>query len=230
MRVTTTCSIVNKETAAIFKMSLKNGDNFFDRVCVKISVLIKDSLLNNAYALVTLYQLHDDMLNLCAYFDDEMDKFEGQIEKKKTLDVKKINFISQYTQDLPCSNAFSVGVIELIEVFDKLISTVKLLHLGGLLESRATLYALKQRYQKNINAFLSKILMTASSKNHSFTVLDVINEKHCNSGLLIDLKILKEALNAPYAPGFSLHVQSQLSYQLNQKIQQQDTLHMEVQS
>ena len=102
MQTTMRFDIVNKETMNLLKRTLPNKDNYFERVFVKISLLIKDSIKGNAYALVSLYQLQDEILNLSAYFDDEIDKFEGQIEKKKVLDPNKINFIAKYHYDLAC--------------------------------------------------------------------------------------------------------------------------------
>lgn len=214
MQATMRLNIVNKETMAILSRILPNKDNYFERVCVKVGLLIKDSLLNNAYALVCLYQLHDEILNLSAYFDDEIDKFEGQIEKKKALDPNKVNFIAQYSYDMPCSNAVSCTLYELMEGFDRLMSTLKLLHLSGFLESRPAFYALKERYQKKLNALLSQIIQTPSSKNRQTTVTELINNPGSVDPSLINLHVLKEALDAPYAPGFSPQILSNLKYKL----------------
>ena len=68
MQATMRLNIVNKETMNVLKRKLPNKDNYFERVCVKVGLLIKDSLLSNAFALVSLYQLHDEIINLSAFF------------------------------------------------------------------------------------------------------------------------------------------------------------------
>ncbi len=216
MQATMRLNIVNKETMNVLNRILPNKDNYFERVCVKIGLLIRDSLLNNAYALVALYQLHDEILNLSAYFDDEIDKFEGQIEKKKMLDPNKVKFIAKYDYDMPCGNALTCALYELMEGFDRLISTVKLLYLSGLMESKPAFYQLKQRYQKNLNRILSKIIQTSSSPNHHVNLMDIINGDCVIDESVIDINTLKDALNSPYAPGFSPQKAHQLRYKLNQ--------------
>tara|TARA_Y100000588_G_C14167540_1_gene887641 strand:+ start:752 stop:1438 length:687 start_codon:yes stop_codon:yes gene_type:complete len=227
MQATMRLDIVNKETMNVLNRTLPNNDNYFERVCVKIGLLIKDSLLSNAFALVSLYQLHDEILNLSVYFDDEVDKFEGQIEKKNVLSPSKINFIAQYGYDMPCSNALSCALYELIDVFDKLISRLKLLHLSGLLESRAAFYQLKEGYQKKLNALLSKIIQTSSSKNHPFTVSELIEQPEKFNTSQISPHSLKNALDSPYAPGFSPQVLSNLKYKLKSQISKNNEACME---
>ncbi|HAT3881162.1 TPA: hypothetical protein ACWM1T_001820 [Legionella pneumophila] len=227
MQATMRLNIVNKETMKVLNRTLPNNDNYFERVGVKIGLLIKDSLLSNAFALVSLYQLHDEIINLSAYFDDEIDKFEGQIEKKKALNPSKVNFIAQYDYDMPCGNALSCALYELMEGFDRLISTLKLLHLSGLLESRAAFYQLKENYQKKLNALLSQIIQTPSSKNHSITVSELIENPENFNTSQISPHTLKEALNAPYAPGFSPYVSSNLKYKLKSQLSKNNEKCME---
>lgn len=227
MQVTMKLNIVNKETMHILNRRMPNKDNYFERLCVKIGLLIKDSLMHNAYALVSLYQLQDDILNLSAYFDDEIDKFEGQIEKKKNLELNKINFIAQYNYDFPCGNALTCTLYELMEGFDKLISTVKLLYLSSSMESRAAFYQLKERYQKKLNALLSKIIQIPSSKHHTTTIAELIDNLEKADALKIDIHALKEALDECYAPGFSPHVLSNMKYKLKLHLSKNDSTCME---
>jgi hypothetical protein len=227
MQTTMRLNIVNKETMNILKRKLPNKDNYFERVCVKVGLLIKDSLLSNAFALVSLYQLHDEILNLSAFFDDEIDKFEGQIEKKKALDPSKVNFIAHYGYDMPCNNAVSCTLYELMERFDKLISTLKLLHLSDILESRPAFYQLKERYQKKLNCLFSKIIKTSSSKYHQTTVSELIETPEHVNASQINLHTLKEALDAPFAPGFSPQVLSNLKYKLKLQLSKNDETCME---
>lgn len=216
MQATLKLNIVNKETANLLKRTLKNGDNHFERACVKIGLLIKDSLLNNAYALVTLYQMHDDILNLSGFFDDEIDKFEGQLEKKKSINFKKIEFVARYEHALPFSNALTSTLYELIQGFDRLISTVSLLHINGLIDSKIAFYQIKNPYQKSLNALLSKIIQTSSARHYDINLLTIINEEDVFDESVINLHTLKAALNAPYAPGFSPQKAHQLRYKLSQ--------------
>lgn len=222
MQATMKLDIVNKETMNVFNRTISGKDNYFERVCVKIGLFIKDSLLNNAYALVTLYQLHDEIFNLSAYFDDEIDKFEGQIEKKKVLDPSKVNFIARYHHDIPYSNALTCALYELMERFDKLISILKLLHLSGSIESKATFYQLKQRYQKRLNILLSQIIQAPSSKNRNLTLYELIDNPETIDSGAINLHVLKDAIDAPYAPGLSPQVAHQLKYKFNQLAKNKD--------
>lgn len=227
MQVTMKLNIVNKEVMSVLNRTMPNKDNYFERVFVKISLLIKDSIKGNAYALVSLYQLHDEILSLSAYFDDEIDKFEGQIEKKKVLDPSKINFIAKYHHDLACNNALSLALYELMEGFDKLISTLKLLHLSGSMESRPAFYQLKERYQKKLNALLSKIIQTPSSHKHQTMLKAILDNPELAYEASISLNTLKEALDAPYAPGFSPQILSNMKYKLKSQISAQNSTCME---
>lgn len=227
MQATLKLNIVNKETMNVLNRTLPNKDNYFERVCVKIGLLIKESLLSNAYALVTLYQLHDEILNLSAYFDDELDKFEGQIEKKKMLDPSKVNFIAKYDYDMPYSNALAGSLYELMEVFDKLISMLKLLHLSGSIESRPAFYQLKQRYQKKLNLLLSQIIQTPSSKRHGTNISECIENPDGIGTSVINLHVLKKALDAPYAPGFSPQVLLNLKYKIKNHLSNNEAKSME---
>jgi hypothetical protein len=216
MQATMKLNIVNKETMNVLNRAMPNKDNYFERVCVKIGLLIKDSLLGNAFALVTLYQLHDEILNLSAFFDDEIDKFEGQIEKKKNFSLNKVNFIAKYDHDMPCGNTLSYALYELVEGFDRLISTLKLLHLSELFESRSSFYQIKQRYQKKMNKLLSQIIKTPSAKRHQVSVLDVILDPWAYYET-IPINELRIAFTKPYAPELDPHTQENLRV-LNQEV------------
>ena len=222
MRATATLNMVNQETAALFKTSLKNGNNFMERVYVKIGLLISKSILNNAHALITLFKLQDEMIELCGYFDDEKDKFEGLIEKRKVLKAKNINFMARFKQEVDCSNALSLHLMELIEGYDQLLCSLNLLHLSGLIDGRGSFYQLKERYQKRLNTFLSNIVTSPSFKNETLTVEEAIESVKEGGEPSLDLSILKQALHAPYAPGLSTYQLSQLGYKINQALSQKE--------
>ena len=218
MRATISLKLVNKESANVLLRALPNGDNFFERIQIKAGLLIKDSILNNAQALMAIHCLYEELNRLKASFDDEIDKFEGQLEKRKLLQSHQINFEPQYSHELSCSNAFSMGLVELIELFDKLISALKLLHLSGALTPKTAFYMLKQRYQKQLNRLLGKILQLPSSKNVTASIQEIIGLPPAEVAD-IDYHGLLEAIKSPFAPGFSPQVLSQLTYQIKKKIE-----------
>lgn len=218
MRATMSLKLVNKECANLLQKRLPNGDNFIERVQIKAGLLIKDSILNNAQALMTIDCLYQELNALKASFDDELDKFEGQLEKRKLLQIHPISFQSQYSHELSCSNAFSMGLAELIVLFDKLISTLKLLHHTGALTPKTAFYALKQRYQKQLNQLLGKIIQTPSAKNKTASIQELIGLNPAEA-VDIDYQSLLEAVKSPFAPGFSPQLLSQLTYQLKKKIE-----------
>ncbi len=222
MQATLNLKIVNKETMNVLTRTLPNKANYFERVGVKIGLLIKESLLHNAYALVSLYQLHEEILNLNAYFDDEIDKFEGQIEKKKVFDCSKVNFIAQYHYDMPCQDALRLALYELMQGFDKLISTLKLLHLSATLESRSAFYQLKERYQKKLNSLLSEIIQVPSAKIRNITITELIENPETVAHNAINIQVLIKAVNAPYAPELSPQKVQQLNDRFNQLAQKSE--------
>ncbi|WP_028389302.1 AcaB family transcriptional regulator [Legionella fairfieldensis] len=230
MQATIKLPVVNKETIDVLNRVLPDGRSYLERVYVKIGLLIKASALNNAFALVNLYQLHDEIINLSAYFDDEVDKFEGQIEKKKTINPTKVSFIAQSEHDLPCNNPLACSLYELMVGFDKLLSTLKLLHLSGLLESKAALYQLKERYQKKLNTLLSQIIQTPSTQHYPTSVAELIETPDAFDKTSIRLDVLIQALDAPYAPGVSAQGLHQMKYKLKQLVQRQSAKAVEVQA
>ncbi|STX55510.1 Uncharacterised protein [Legionella beliardensis] len=211
-------TLVNQEAAQLFGRTLKNGHLFFERVQLKIGVLIKESFNHNAHALISLYTLYDELLHLHAHFDDEIDKFEALIEKRKKLGAKTIEFKAQFTHEMAASHGFFMVLADLIELFDKLMTTLKLLHLLGLFDSCHTLYTQKERYQRELNFFLSKLIQTPSYKDYSITVEEAIQLKTSVPNL--DYSLLKAALDSPFAPNLSPQRLAKLSSALNRHLNQ----------
>ncbi|STX81581.1 Uncharacterised protein [Legionella busanensis] len=211
-------TLVNQESAHLFSRTLKNGHLFFERVQLKIGVLIKESLNYNAHALIRLYTLHDELLHLHAHFDDEIDKFEALIEKRKNLGAKTIEFKAQFTHEMTASHGFFMVLADLIEIFDKLMTTLKLLHLLGLFDSCRTLYTQKQRYQRELNCFLSKLIQTPSYKDYSITVEEVVQSETGVANL--DYSLLKAALDSPFSPNLNPQRLAKVSSALNQHLKQ----------
>lgn len=215
MHALATLNLVNKETANLFTRALSNGDNFMMRIQNKATALIAESLAHNVYALLAVHSLYQELDELKAYFDDEKDRYDGLGEQRKLINTQKIRFVERYSYELSCSNAFLLSLISLIELFDALITSLKLVHLLGAFDARATFYELKEKYQKKINLFLAAIIQSPSLKNKSMSLKDYIKSELTNPA---QARLLAEAIHASYAPGFSPQELTQLGYQIKTKI------------
>ena len=64
-------------------------------------------------------------------FSDDIHRFEGLLEKQIHFNGKKINFITQFHALIIVDNPLTIRLIEFIEIYDRLIAVIKLLHLAG---------------------------------------------------------------------------------------------------
>ena len=212
MRATLTLNLVNKEAMHFFTKRLKNGDTLYEAAIRKVNLLLKKSIDYNACALLTLVSLDEKIKQSTEYLYDELDKFEGQLEKRQFPGLKKVQFIPQFSPDVSCSNPVSVSLIEWVEVFDKLVSTLKLLNLSGCFESMEAFYAVKRRFQKQANRLLSSISLQATTSMASESIQEIIESDED-----YDWPRLYEALQSPHSPGFSPSLKNQLLYKIKQK-------------
>lgn len=217
MRATVVLNLANNESHHFFSKRLKNNDTLYESAIRKINLLLKKSIDYNACALLKVIELDEKIKKSTDYLFDELDKFEGQLEKRQFPGAKKVTFITKPSPDISCSNALNVSLIEWIEVFDKLISTLKLLQLSGCFESIDAFYSVKRRYQKHANKLLSAISLSSCASMPNESIKEVIASTDD-----YEWQRLYDALQSSYAPGFSPSLRNQLLYQLKQKMIRQE--------
>lgn len=212
MRASLTLSLVNQESMHFFSKRLKSGNTLYEAAIRKVNLLLKKTKDYNACALLTTVALDEKIKQSTAYLFDELDKFEGQLEKRQFPGLKKVQFIPQFSPDVSCSNPIHVSLIEWVEVFDKLISTLKLLNLSGCFESREAFFTVKRRFQKHANGLLSAIIVQSTSAMPIDSIQDVIA-----SNADYDWQRLYKALQSPHSPGVSLSHEKQLLNKIKKK-------------
>jgi len=219
MKAIQTLKLVNKEADNIFIRTVGQEQLFMILVMSRINNLIHDCLFGKAAALIETYKINQRINDMADYFYDEIDKFEGLLERRNGLEHKKVKFISQHTHEMSVSSELSINISNLIEVFDKLISTIKLVHLSGGFDCLHSFYATKQRAQKKLNRLLSTIMQSKSTKDAQMNVSDILKN---NSDQLFeipskkDIDILIKAMNTSYGPGLSKHIKAQITFRLKQ--------------
>ena len=87
-----TLTLSNNEINRLFTRELKNGVNFYQKLMSKVASLIKCCQEQRVYALLSLYQMNEAVNTTTQKFYDDIDKFEGLLEKKKHLAGKKITY------------------------------------------------------------------------------------------------------------------------------------------
>ena len=93
MRATLTLNLVNKEVMHFFTKRLKNGETLYEAAIRKVNLLLKKSIDYNACALLTIVSLDEKIKQSTEYLYDELDKFEGQLEKRQFPGLKKVQSI-----------------------------------------------------------------------------------------------------------------------------------------
>jgi hypothetical protein len=159
MKVTVTLELKTREVNQLFERKI-NGDRLFINAILHKFNRVTGLCRKEAPGAQEAYQnIEKSVLNLTQQFSDEVNRFRGILEKKTGLSSKKISISPTFHPKIFAENPLTVHLIELIETYDNLVATLKLLHLAGCFQSEQDYYANITRSQKVVNRMLSKILV-----------------------------------------------------------------------
>jgi hypothetical protein len=80
------------------------------------------------------------------------------LQQNPVLCDKALTFKTQFFPVVRLENPLAFMLVACIDQYDKLVTTIKLLHLAGCFENTQAYYANIKRIQKMVNRALSKIL------------------------------------------------------------------------
>ena len=103
------------------------------------------------------------MSGLTQHFNSEAVRFEALLTKKKNFENKKISYAVKFQASIMVPNPLAMQLIEFIEIYDKLIAIVKLLHLAGCFESNKAYFTNIKRLQKMANTMLSDLILAPTT-------------------------------------------------------------------
>lgn len=162
MKATIKLALRTREVFNLFKRTI-NGDRLFiDAILHKFKIVMSQHEHQTPSRLIAFNDIEQAMLTLTQQFSDEISRFEQVLAKRKALNDKKINFIEQFHPSIIVSNTLCLHLIEFIEMYDKLVALIKLLHLAGCFTSDNDYYANIQRIQTITNRMLSHVILTST--------------------------------------------------------------------
>lgn len=164
MKVSIELSLRTREVYQLFERKI-NGERFFiDAILHKLNRVINRCQNQEPHAVAIYNQMEQKILDIEQQFINEMVRFELLLSKKKGFESKKVNFIIQFRPSLIISNPLGLQLIQFIETYDRLMATLKLLHLAGCFETEGLYFGNVSRYQKMANQILSSLVLTPIPK------------------------------------------------------------------
>lgn len=157
MQLTIDLHLKTREVYQLFEIKISDKRFFMDAVLRKINRI---DLLAPEIQL----QIEQDLRSLITEFAQKSASLEKMLNKN--IKVKSVNIIPQFYSKLTVTNKQGLLLVEFIEIYDKLISLIKLLHLAACFDSDEAYYANLRRVKKDCNRMLSQILITAKTEKH----------------------------------------------------------------
>ena len=219
MNAIMTLNLVNKESNRLFTRKIGDKRLFINAILVRINGLVHDALLGKTGALIESYKVNFGICNMTDFFYDEIDKYEGLLERRNGIDYSKVSFTSKFKHEISCDCEININFMGLIESFDKLTSIINLVYLSGGFDSRGSFYSVEKKIQKKLNSLLSQIVTTKATKDSQENVTDILKTEHHQSLEIVEvgnIDILIKAMNSSYAPGLSKQNISQVNVRLKQ--------------
>ncbi|AGN14968.1 TPA: DUF1845 domain-containing protein [Legionella pneumophila] len=159
MKAEITLNLRTREVYKLFERKISGDRLFIDVILHKMNIVIGQNRKPNPMALKMLSEMEQQLNSLTNAFSSEIRRFEELLAKKKEFKDKQINFVVQFHPKIIVCNPLSIKLAELIEVYDQLIATLKLLRLAGCFETDQAYFIHMKQKQKLTNQSLSKIIL-----------------------------------------------------------------------
>jgi hypothetical protein len=225
MTTTVMLTLSNNEVNRLFTRELKNGVNFYQKLMGKVTQLLKLCKEQRVYALISLYQMNEAINVLIQKFYDDIDKYEGVLEKKKHLAGKQFTYQPIHFPKVRFDSALAGSLVELFEVYDKLLSSLKTLRTAGCFINDDDYFNNLRRYFKEVNRLLSTLLLSLVKELPTITLDEAIYQKepyqcHVVQHGALDYSLLYKALTSNVAPRLEEKTRQPLLSLLKQRVQQ----------
>ncbi|MBA2710114.1 MAG: DUF1845 family protein [Tatlockia sp.] len=223
MTTTIKLTLANAEVNRLFTRKLDNQLLFYEALMQKINALLRRCQLNQAYSLLALQGIQEAIHKLTTQCFDEIDKFEGLLEKKKHLKGMAFNHSTRFEPKVAFDSSLAADLVELFAVHDRLISTLKILRFAGCFSQDNDYFANLRRTFKSINRLLSQIQLIKINTLPAVTFEDVIDNKEsyqliANLAGEIDYIALYRAMTSNLAQRLEEKIRQPLLYRLKKKI------------
>ncbi|HAT1863932.1 TPA: AcaB family transcriptional regulator [Legionella pneumophila] len=159
MKAKITLNLRTREVYKLFERKISGDRLFIEAILHKINIVIGRCRKKDPVALKVFYEMEKQLNALTKTFSSEIKSFEDLLTKKKEFKDKQINFVVQFYPKIIVCNPMSIKLAELIEVYDQLIATLKLLRLAGCFDSDDIYFSNIKQHQQSTNQALSKILL-----------------------------------------------------------------------
>ncbi len=161
MKASIELSLQTREVYQLFKRKI-NGDRLFiDAILRKFNIVINRCNQQDPEALIAYQQIEQKIQELTKQFTTETKQFELLLSKKNNFDSGKIHFVIQFRPSIIVSNSLSIQLVGLIDIYDKLVSQLKLMNLAGFFEETQDYFANIKRIQKIFNQTASSLINQA---------------------------------------------------------------------
>jgi len=159
MKVTMTLELKTREVNQLFERRI-NGDRLFiDAILHKLNQITGAYRKNIPNAATHYQSVQQDLQNLTQYLANQTKSLTTTLQQNSVLRNKTLTFKTQFFPMVRLENPLALTLVTCIEQYDKLVTTVKLLHLAGCFESTQAYYANTKRIQKKMNLGLSRIII-----------------------------------------------------------------------
>ncbi|HAT2116412.1 TPA: DUF1845 domain-containing protein [Legionella pneumophila] len=159
MKAEITLNLRTREVYKLFERKISGDRLFLHSILHKINIIIGRCRKQDPITLKVLYEIEQQLNALTQELTSEIKRFEELLSKKKEFKDKQINFVVQFHPKIFICNPLSLKLAELIEVYDQLIATLKLLRLAGCFDTDEIYFNNIKHHQKSTNQVLSKILL-----------------------------------------------------------------------
>ena len=225
MTTTITLTLTNQEVNRLFTREIKDGVNVYEKLMNKVEYLIKLCQRRRAYAFISLYQMNESIESLTQQFDEDIDRYEEILQKKKHLVGKKITYYPRHFPEVVFDNTLSGSLIKLFEIYDHLISLIKTLRAVGCFAHDDEYFNTLRHYFKEVNRLLSSLLFHSIKKQPSIRLDEAVDfeESYTPNGT-IDYTLLYKALTSNVAPRIQEKTRKPLISLLKRRLQAEQLL------
>jgi len=151
-------SLRTREVHQLFERKINRDRLFIQAILHKFNIVINRCNKQEPKALLAYKQMEQKIQALTKQFRDEISRFELLLTRKKIFDGNKISYVVQFRPIITLTNPLAMQLVELIETYDELVATLKLLHLAGCFEEEQFYFVHVKRTQKLANQILSWIM------------------------------------------------------------------------
>lgn len=159
MKATITLELKTREVHHLFTRTINNKRLFMDAILHKLNQIAGAYQKEMPNADLRYQSIQEDLQNLTQYLADQTKLLMATLQKNLVLCDKTLTFKTQFFPVVRLENPLAFTLVTCIEQYDKLVMTIKLLHLAGCFESTQAYYANIKRIQKVVSCGLSGIIV-----------------------------------------------------------------------